>query len=244
MATNAPSSSLPHINLLCMDERFIHAFKEARETFKLPSEVSVTIHDCALSLLPSSVTFDLIISPANSYGRLDGGFDDAISRAFSPRDEYLALTKVAQGVLYSEWRGFAPPGTCTLVRIPESFKVRSRNVWGTKFLALCPTMRTPQEVEWDREVVYEAIWSLMCAVDKHNMAVVEGKADGEARIESLLMTPMATGIGKVSAERWAGQLCLALKHFIDAQANPGKWSALQPAEIFDHCNEVVDTWTL
>lgn len=126
---------------------------EAAAEHGVYSLTSVEIHDCALSTLPASVQFDTVVSPANSYGKLDGGFDDAISRAFSPRDDYLALTRVVQTELYEEWRGFAPPGTCTLLRMPESFRSRSKNIWGTKYLALCPTMRVPMNVTWDRENV-------------------------------------------------------------------------------------------
>ncbi|KPM36921.1 hypothetical protein AK830_g9644 [Neonectria ditissima] len=235
------STQIPHIHLLCIDDELSAAFEEARAAHNLGTLVSVTIHDCALSMLPSSAQFDLVVSPANSYGRLDGGFDDAISRAFSPRDDYLALTRVAQEALYDEWRGFAPPGTCTIVRIPEDFRERSRNIWGTKHLALCPTMRVPMNVRWNREVVYETTWSLLCAIDKHNR-VSSDKPDD--KISSILMTPMATGTGYVSADRWANQTVLALKHFVEALTDSGKWSALGWPEIYDSVKEVATTWEL
>ena len=68
--------------------------------------------------------------------------DDAISRAISPRNDYIALTRLAQETLHNQWKGFAPPGTCTLVRLPDAWtqavseEARSKNVWGTKHLAL------------------------------------------------------------------------------------------------------------
>ncbi|KAK7429486.1 hypothetical protein QQZ08_004079 [Neonectria magnoliae] len=232
------STRLPHIHLLCIEDQHSAAFDKASAAHKLGSSVSVTIHDCALSMLPSSAQFDVIVSPANSYGRLDGGFDDAISRALSPRDDYLALTRVAQEALYDEWRGFAPPGTCTIVRIPEAFQERSRNVWGAKYLALCPTMRVPMNVRWDRDIVYNTMWSLLCAVDKHNRGSPDDKISG------VLMTPMATGTGQVSAGRWASQTVLALKHFLAALEDPGKWSALGWPEIYDSANEISNTWNL
>ncbi|KND92498.1 hypothetical protein TOPH_02757 [Tolypocladium ophioglossoides CBS 100239] len=244
MAADATAPSIPHIHLLLMEQRFSEAFLGALAQHHHPASVSFEVHHSALQQLPAAVQFDLVVSPANSYGRLDGSFDDAISRAFSPRGDYLGLTRVAQTKLYDEWRGFAPPGTCTLVRIPEDFKERSKNVWGTKFLALCPTMRTPQEVTWDREVVYEAVWSLLCAVDKHNIKVRESKHPEEVEIRSLLMTPLATGCGRVSPEKWAHQLVLALKHFVDAKENPARWRSLEPGQIFDYTNEVVGTWTM
>lgn len=99
-----------------MDNQHSEAFVEAAAKHKLPTSITFETHNAALQFVPSSSKFDLVVSPANSYGRLDGGFDVAISRAFSPRNDYLALTRVAQAKLYDEWRGFAPPGTCTLVR--------------------------------------------------------------------------------------------------------------------------------
>ncbi|KAL6406831.1 hypothetical protein AUP68_09639 [Ilyonectria robusta] len=236
------SSRIPHIHLLCVADEFIVAFKKAAAEHGVYSLTSVEIHDCALSTLPASVQFDTIVSPANSYGRLDGGFDDAISRAFSPRDDYLALTRAAQTELYEEWRGFAPPGTCTLLRIPESFRDRSRNIWGAKHLALCPTMRVPMNVTWDREIVYDTIWSLLCAIDKHNRLAQVNSPD--EKISSILMTPMATGTGFVSADRWAHQTVLAIKHFIEALDDPAKWSGLTWHDIFDTANEVEKTWSL
>ncbi|KAF4121998.1 hypothetical protein GMORB2_7591 [Geosmithia morbida] len=226
---------IPHIHLLCIDKVFIEAFSVARTRHGLPPSVQVTVHHCSLSQLPASVQFDTIVSPANSYGRLDGAFDDAISRAISPVDDYLALTRVAQQALYVEWRGFAPPGSCTLVDLPEEFAAagQSRNVWGVRRLALCPTMRMPEDVRWDREVVYKCVWSLLCAV---------GKRSGGDEVRSLLMTPLGTGVGRISPDRWAGQLVLAIKHSVDADENPDVWSSLSWEDSSKTTIEVQKTW--
>lgn len=69
------------------------AFDKARRSFKL-SWVSVTIHNCELARAPPSILVDLIVFPANWYGRLDGAFDHVISEVFSLGNEYLALTLV------------------------------------------------------------------------------------------------------------------------------------------------------
>lgn len=235
------AAHFPQIHLLCMMDEFVDAFEEARETHKLPSSIPIQMHNSSLSQVPASVQFDTIVSPANSYGLLDGAFDDAISGAFSPRDDYMALTRAAQARLYQLYRGFAPPGTCTLVRIPDGFAPRSRNVWGTRFVALCPTMRRPDMVNWDREIVYECVWSLLCAVDNHNRDVRAGAAEGE-EIRSLMMTPLATGCGRVSAEKWAAQAVLAMKHFAEASEDPEKWSRLDWSNLGKACEEVRLTW--
>ncbi|KAF4982466.1 hypothetical protein FZEAL_1920 [Fusarium zealandicum] len=231
--------AIPHIHLLCFYETFKSAFEAAVARHHLQSCITVTIHKSMFSDLPSSTKFDTVVSPANSYGRLDGGFDDAISRAFSPEDDYLALTRIAQEKLYDDWRGFAPPGTCTILRIPESFTQRSKNVWGTKHLALCPTMRAPMDVRWDREIVYNTIWSMLCAIDRHNRS---HSAESEERISSILMTPLATGTGFVSAERWANQMVLALKHFAEAVESPSRWEALEWSDISEVGKQLEKTW--
>jgi hypothetical protein len=56
------------------------------------------------------------------------------------------------------------------------------------------------------------------------------------------MTPLATGIGKVSKERWAVQTVLALAHYVDALEQPEKWSSLQWDTIEVINNEVRQTW--
>ncbi|EHK50907.1 uncharacterized protein TrAtP1_009282 [Trichoderma atroviride] len=235
MPPSQPTAApIPHIHMLCINDAHSAALRAALAAHGL-SSLAITHHNCALSFVEAR--FDLIVSPANSYGRLDGGFDDAISRSFSPRDDYLALTRAVQARLYSDWRGFAPPGTCTLLRIPDEFHQRSRNAWGTKYLALCPLMRVPSSADWDREVVYECTWSLLCAIDRHNRS-----ARQQDEIQSLLMVPMATGVGAVSPAKWAGQTVLALKHYIDAVEHEAKWSALEPSEIAEYAGDVEKTW--
>lgn len=230
------TSNIPEIILLCQDKTFITAFNEAlrtRWTDYTPNKVKITPVNERLNSLPESTKFDLVVSPANSYGRLDGAFDDAISRTFSPRDDYHALTRAAQLVLYKQWRGFAPPGTSTLVEFPEALKQNAR---GCSWVAICPTMREPGDVNWDREVVYECVWSLLCQVEGYN------RRTPRKRIESALMTPLAVGVGKVSKERWAAQTVLALKHFVEAVDRPQEWSSLQWDQIERVCDEVTGTW--
>ena len=231
--------NIPSINLLCMDLKDITAFNEALAN-QWPSHASnprvkITTLNSSLKTVPSSTKFQLVVSPANSYGRLDGAFDDAISRAFClPHHPYHTLTEASQQVLYQRWRGFAPPGSCTLVPFPH--ELVGKNDWGCKWIAICPTMRIPTNATWDREVVYECIWSLLCQVEGWNR---EREVD---RIDSILITPLATGCGRVSKERWAAQFVLALKHFVDALERPERWSQLDWREIDHDVVEVEKTW--
>lgn len=234
------TANIPEVQLLCMDVDFITAFNTAlKTTWPSHNDTKVKIKSMneRLNSLPVGTTFDLIVSPANSYARLDGAFDHAISATFSPRTDYHALTRAAQKVLYERWRGFAPPGSCTLVPFPEPLNV---NAYGCSWVAICPTMREPGNVSWDREVVYECVWSLLCQIEGFN----RNCGEGDCKIERILMTPLAAGVGRVSAERWATQTVLALKHFVDALEKPGRWGALQWDAIEKDCAEVEKTWGL
>ncbi|KAI1807855.1 macro domain-like protein [Daldinia bambusicola] len=241
--TSAAAQPVPHIHLLCMHPSASDAFVRAASEHAVdPSLLGFTVHNTYLADLPRSVSFDLVVSPANSYGILDGGFDDAISRAFSPRDDYGALTRAAQRELYRLHRGYLPPGSCCVVRIPDAFRGALRYHdgmgWGCKYLALCPTMRVPAPCNWDRDVVYECVWSLLNAIERHNRGVeaeeVQGGSSGgnsrgssgSTKIGSILMTPLGTGTGGISDDKWAKQAVLAIKHFIDAKQHPETWSAM------------------
>ncbi|KAF2158878.1 hypothetical protein M409DRAFT_71425 [Zasmidium cellare ATCC 36951] len=245
---------LPDIHLLCMDSKFSDAFEDAAAKHfpEIHSHSKITVFNCSLKYLPENVRVDGVVSPANSYARLDGAFDDALARAYGPRDDYGWITRKAQKVVYEKWRGFAPPGTCTVVRLDHDGKTASKdsnghvhhlNPWATEYLLLCPTMRVPDDVRWDREVVYECVWSLLCAIDEHNRAVRNTSSSGDEReIKIILMTPFATGIGRVSPKKWAEQCVLAMKQYVEAVRNPQIWSSLEWSKIVEDHEEVQATY--
>lgn len=98
-------------------------------------------------------------------------------------------------------------------------------------------MRMPSDIRWDREVVYECVWSLLCAVGRHNESAGEGE-----RVDSILMTPLGTGTGGLSEERWANQVALALKHYLAAGVDQAKWSGLRWEDAGLLALEVQKTW--
>lgn len=186
--------------------------------------------------------FDCIVSPANSYGFLDGGFDYFLAKALSPND-VPAPTTFVQAALYERWKGYAPPGSCTLIPIKgSSFE---NNSHGCAYIALCPTMRLPESVTWNREIVYNLMWSLLVALEQHNAAVDDLTEIGTGvRIQKVLMTGLATGVGNVSGERCAQQMALAVKDFLDASAHPEKWSSLSWDDAVSYTSNVRRTHEL
>ncbi|PCH37712.1 macro domain-like protein [Wolfiporia cocos MD-104 SS10] len=181
-------------------------------------------------LEPPYSHFDCIVSPANSYGIMDGGFDYYLSVALSPPKDIMALTRVAQAAIKARFYGFAPPGTCTLVPLPAVLRQNARFPH-CRVLAVCPTMRTPEYVNWHRDLVYNTMWSLLTEVERWN----EGASE-EERIRKVAMTGLATGIGGVDKEVCARQMVIAIKHFLSARSAEGrkKWAQ----EDFPHWSDV------
>ncbi|KAI0363693.1 macro domain-like protein [Pilatotrama ljubarskyi] len=203
-------------------------WREAFETL-VPQECRnrVTIVQTQRDFEALNIKFDCVVSPANSFGKFDGGFDQILSDTLAPADDSDALTRAAQAVLYKRWRGYAPPGTCTL--IPLAGTPCAANRFDCRFVALCPTMRFPGSVTWHKEIVYNCVWSLLVEIDAHN-AVTSGET-GTERIETVVMTGLAAGTGAYSPRECAKQTALAFAHFEEASANPEKWAALTWGDI-------------
>lgn len=87
-------------------------------------------------------------------------------------------------------------------------------------------MRYPDRVNWDR----------VCQLEGWN------RGQEEDRIEPILITPMATGVGGASGEKWAAQFVLALKHYVDAMERPERWRALGWREIDEEVSQVEKTY--
>jgi hypothetical protein len=133
-----------------------------------------------------------------------------------------APTALIQATLYKQWKGFAPPGTCTIVHLKgSSFE---NNSHGCAHIAFCPTMRCPEPVTWNRELVYNLMWSILVSVEQHNTAVT--KIGTGEKIRKVLMTGLATGYGEISSAKCAQQMALAVKHFLEASAHSDKWSSM------------------
>ena len=104
-----------------------------------------------------------------------------------------------------------------------------------RYVALCPTMRTPENVRWNKEVVYNCVWSLLVAVDNHNAEIAadpeKAAREGATSIETVAMTGLATGVAAVSPEVCARQMARAFAYYHEAKTRPDKWGALEWRDI-------------
>lgn len=148
--------------------------------------------------------------------------------------DLFRLTNHVQQVLRKRWRGFAPPQSCTLVELPTDVSGPGGNPWGARVLAVLPTMRVPEEVNWHKDLVYNSMWTLLVEVLRWN----EEHGDDEL-IRKVLITGLGTGTGELSAERCAAQMVLAVKHFQEGWPEEPSWRDVGRAS-----QEVRDTTSL
>lgn len=151
-----------------------------------------------------------------------------------------------QSTLYQRSRGFVLPGTANIIRLPEDAIAAQKHTLGCRHLIVCPTMPWPQDVSWDRYIVYNTMWSLLVALDRHNTAVFPLSKDNDnlkARhaIRSLLMPGLGTGTGMIPYRRFALQFALAIKNFDESLQLPTEWNSLKWSKINDISAELEAT---
>lgn len=134
--------------------------------------------------------WDCVVSPANSFGIMDGGIDLHIIEYFGAdmQDEIKNNIKVC-------WYGEQPLGTCKL------FYSDTEKRW----IAHTPTMRIPSDIRGTSNVYY-AMKAMLSAVQYKNK-----KEDN--LIHQVLCPGLGTYTGKMDPEIAAAQMELAYRHF-------------------------------
>lgn len=211
------------ITLLDMNVEMTDAWRA--EISRRPLSIRQRIHIVTSLLTEASCKYvDCIVSPANSNALLDGEFDEAISETLWPSCP-SSCTEVVQEELYQKWRGFQPTGTCMLVRIfPEATAIR--------YVAHVPTMRVPESIKYNQDIVYQSMWSLLAALEHH-----QNSASATDNIRHILMTGFGTGVGGISARQCAYQQMQALEDYEEAQMNPDKWRTFGWAQAHERCTK-------
>ena len=137
--------------------------------------------------------YDCMVSPANSFGLMDGGIDASITRYFGDQ-----LMRRVQKRILEDYLGEQPVGTSIIVE--TGYPVHP-------YLAHTPTMRTPMVIA-HTENVYLALWAMLLAVRRHNLAHAED-------IKIVACPGLGTGTGRVPYQEAAYQMSLAYRHFLN-----------------------------
>lgn len=135
---------------------------------------------------------DAIVSPANSFGYMDGGIDAAYRERFGMQVEMRLQERIR-----AHYDGELPVGLATVVETGDA---------SVHFLIAAPTMRVPENVSRTANA-YLAFRAALLAVRAHNAA-------GGRQIRSVLSPGMATGVGGMSHARAARQMAAAYRALV------------------------------
>jgi O-acetyl-ADP-ribose deacetylase (regulator of RNase III) len=140
-----------------------------------------------------SVARNALVSPANSYGFMDGGIDAHYSQFFGP-----ALQAAVQEAINRRPEGHLPVGASLVVRTGHP---------RIPFLIVAPTMHTPEEVPGLN--CYRAMRAILRLVD------AEPEITGE-----IFCPGLATGTGRVPPAEAAAEMLRAYRDWARAKASP------------------------
>jgi len=137
--------------------------------------------------------FDCIVSPANSFGIMDGGIDRAIIQYFG-----LPLMDRVQQKILRDFCGEQPVGTSFIIETNHSEH---------PYLAHSPTMRMPMKIA-KTDNVYNAMWATLLAVKHHNCQQLK-------KITTIVCPGLGTMTGQMPYMRAAKQMSLAYRNFFN-----------------------------
>src|ERR1700743_1397948 len=127
---------------------------------------------------------DAVVSPANSFGFMDGGIDLAYRRYFG-----IDLQSRVQSKIRTEFLGELPVGQAMVV--PTGHNI-------VPYLVAAPTMRIPDRIA-DTVNVYLAFRAALLAVRAYNIG-------SPTAIASLRVPALGTGVGAMPLIRAARQM--------------------------------------
>jgi len=142
-------------------------------------------------------TADAIVSPANSFGFMDGGIDWSISEMFSWK-----IQAIVQKAIREKHAGELLVGAAEIVSTGhERFP----------YLVCAPTMRVPQNVS-ESTNAFLSMRAVLLAINNFNSA-------HETIIRSVAIPGLATGVGRMPYERSARQMRAAYDQVFGTMTN-------------------------
>jgi len=149
--------------------------------------------------------FIYYVSPANSFGYMDGGIDLPLSREIFPGVEpYLVKFIQEHGIITSNrnHRKYNPIGSSIIV---EGDMVEQN--WGRKALVSSPTMIVPSVIKNTRNAYYATMATL------YNILINRGLKPQELNEIEILFTDMGGGCGRMPPKQSSQQILDAIRDF-------------------------------
>lgn len=150
------------------------------------------VNDDFANFMDSHPYVEAIVSPANSFGLMDGGYDRAITEYFG-----TDLMKDVQDAIIKEWYGEQPVGTSLTVPIRNRIICRENGENKCTILIHTPTMRTPERIK-DSRIIYQCM----------RTTLIEAM---HRQVNSIVIPAFGGLTGRVSSNTVAKMMYLAYK---------------------------------
>lgn len=131
---------------------------------------------------------DAVVSPANAYGLMDGGYDAALTDYFGN-----SLKQAVQDEIINKWFGEQPVGTSISLKIPDA----------DMLIIHTPTMRTPSKIK-DPTIIYQCMRTILIEIIHNNL-------------DSVIIPALGGGTGMVESEVIAKMMHLAYLQVFDGK---------------------------
>ena len=133
---------------------------------------------------------DAIVSPANSFGIMDGGLDLAI------RDKLgFQVERDIQEVILNKYHGEMPVGSAEIINT-------NHDKWS--YMISAPTMRIPENIAFTLNA-YITFRAILIAINNFN------ESKPKIAIKTLICSGLGTGIGSMEPTKCAAQMRAAYK---------------------------------
>ena len=133
---------------------------------------------------------DAIVSPANSFGIMDGGLDLAIRNELG----FQVETDI-QKVILNKYHGEMPIGSAEIISTSHD---------RCSYIITAPTMRIPENVAFTLNT-YIAFRAILIAINSFN------ESKPKRTIKTLICSGLGTGIGSMEPTKCAAQMRIAYK---------------------------------
>jgi len=133
---------------------------------------------------------DAIVSPANSFGIMDGGLDLAIRNELG-----FQIETDIQEVILNKYHGEMPIGSAEIINT-------NHDKWS--YMIAAPTMRIPENIAFTLNA-YNAFRAILIAINSFN------ESQPKRPIKSLICSGLGTGIGSMEPVKCATQMRAAYK---------------------------------
>ena len=158
------------------------------------------VNDDFAHFMDAHPDIEAVVSPANAYGLMDGGYDKAITDYFGKELQYKV-----QNIIVKEWYGEQPVGTSLTVLTDKAVANSHKLIR----LIHTPTMRSP-EVIIDPRIVYQCMRTTLIEAKKHD-------------IQSIVIPAFGGLCGQVPYDELAYYMYLAYKQVIDFKPHRITW---------------------